>query len=514
MREDIYTIQGDKKVIDLQKLFGRGYNNGLFFNFKGRYRFYVGSRASKKSQDMDGYEPILKILSDDRRNIIIVRQNDVDNRTSTFPNILACIEDLGLQKEFKTTTQPLEITYKKTGQKILFKGMNNPTSITSTKFAHGYLTDVYLEEMYEIQNYSDFLQLDGSLRVDKKTAKEISIQITGIMNPWSADHWVFTEFFKNRLEPTEEYMETHMWDDYKDENFVGPFGVGLYLHQSNYKINEFRDDTWDLAAQEMKRRSPDLYKTNFLGLFGATTGLCYPEFKENCLVSAEDIMAKDDIMYFAVGIDTGLSNGEGKKIQIKKGEDPSVKVRSATTMILSGITRDFNDVYVVDEYFHSNNKGDNATNTDNQDDLPYPVLLRQLMNTLVDWTKKYSNTPRGNLLMKGTVNCFVDNADQGTIDNLTAMAREFGLYNFKFTGSTKKPIQTRVDFERMLMAYSCFHVNKDWCKNTVREYKVARKGEKGEARAPGNDHCLDSVAYSQAPFYPSIKLWKTKFKEH
>ena len=514
MRDDIFTIQGDKKVVDLQKLFGRGYNNGLFFNFKGRYRFYCGSRASKKSVDMLGYEPILKILSDPRRNIVMIRQNDIDHRLSTHPNLISCIRDLGLEKQFKTTTQPLEITYKPTGQKIVFKGMNNPTSITSTKFAVGYLTDIYLEEMYEIQNFSDFLQLDGSLRVDKRTAKDIKIQITGVMNPWSSEHWVYSEFFKGRLEPNAEYMETHMWDDFCDEEFIGPFGKGLYLHQSNYKINEFLSDEWALSAQEMKKRSPELYEVNFLGLFGATTGLCYPEFKENCYISAEDIMKRDDIMYFAIGIDTGLSNGEGKKIKIKKGEDPSQKVRAATTVILSGISRDWNDVFVVDEYFHSNNKGDNATNTDNQDDLPYPVLLRQIMTTLVDWVKKYSNTPRGNLLMKGTVNCFVDNADQGTIDNLTAMARDFGLYNFKFSDCTKKPIQTRVDFERMLMAYSCFHVNKDWCKNTIREYKVARKGEDGSARAPGNDHCLDSVSYSLAPYYTSIKLWKSKFKEH
>lgn len=514
MREDIYTIQGDKKVIDLQKLFGRGYNNGLFFNFKGRYRFFVGSRSSKKSVNLLGYEVILKILYDDRRNVIMCRQNDVDNRTSNFPLLLSCIEDLGLTDKFKTTTQPLEITYKPTGQKILFKGLNNPTSLQGLKFAHGFLTDVYIDEASECENYSDFLQLDGSLRVSREVAKTLPIQITIVMNPWSPEHWIYTEFFKGRLEPTEEYMETHTYDDYCDAKFVGPFGKGLYLHQSNYKINEFRDDTWDLAAAEMKKRSPELYKPNFLGLFGATTGLCYPEFKENCLISAEDIMKRNDIMYYAIGIDTGLSNGEGKKIKIKKGEDPSTKVRAATTMILSGISKDFNDVFIVDEYFHSNNRGDNMSNTDNQDDMSYPDLLKQLMFYIVDWIKKYSNTPRGNLLMKGTIHCFVDNADQATIDSLQMMARNYGLYNLAFQNCTKKPIQTRVDFERMLMAYSCYHVNKDWCPNTVREYKTARKGDDGGARAPGNDHCLDSASYSLAPYYTSIKLWKTQFKEH
>ena len=80
MRQDIFTEDNGIKRFDVQKIFGKGYNNGLFFNFKGRYRFYCGSRSSKKSQNMLGYEPILKILSDSRRNIVMCRQNDVDNK--------------------------------------------------------------------------------------------------------------------------------------------------------------------------------------------------------------------------------------------------------------------------------------------------------------------------------------------------------------------------------------------------------------------------------------------------
>ena len=237
MRNDIYFDDNGIRRFNLQKIFGRGYSNGLFFNFKGRYRFYVGSRASKKSQDMLGYEVILRILSDDRVNIVICRQNDVDNRNSTFSNIVSCIEDLGLTNEFLFRTQPhLEIERKATGQKIIFKGLNNPTSITSTKFAHGVLAAVYIEEAYECMNYADFLKLDGSLRTDKNTAHQIPLQITCVMNPWSPEHWIFTEFFKNRLEPDEEYMENHKWADYKEEDFVGAFGKGLYLHQSNYSI--------------------------------------------------------------------------------------------------------------------------------------------------------------------------------------------------------------------------------------------------------------------------------------
>ncbi len=515
MREGIYTEQNGIVTVDVQKVLGKGYNNGWFTNFKGRYRFYVGSRSSKKSQDICGYEPIFKILSNDRRNIVMCRQNDVDNKNSTYANLVSCIEDLGLTKQFQFRTQPLEIEYKATHQKIIFKGLNNPTSITSTKFPHGELTDIYVEEAYECTNYDDFLKLDGSLRISGDLAKVINIQITCVMNPWSPDHWIFTEFFRARLEPTEEYMETHKYDDYKDENFVGPFGKGLYLHESNYKINEFRDkETWDPAAQEMKKRSPELYKPNFLGLFGATTGLCYPEFGETCYISGQDAM-KADIIEFAIGIDTGLSNGEGKKVTIKKVEDAELKIRSATTMSLVGITRDMDKVIVIDEYFHSNDMSSNFTNTDNRDKLEYPQLIQQCVNYIIKWKQKYGNNMhKGNLLMKGTIYCYVDNADLITPGALQREANNAGLFNIEFIPCTKITIQNRVDFERLMMAWGNFLVVKENCPNAIREYRSARKGEKGEARAPGNDHILDATAYAWCPFRQELNMWKFQYKEH
>ena len=68
MRNDIYVENDGVRTIDLQKVLGKGYNNGWFTNFRGRYRFFVGSRSSKKSQNMMGFEPPLKIISNDKRN--------------------------------------------------------------------------------------------------------------------------------------------------------------------------------------------------------------------------------------------------------------------------------------------------------------------------------------------------------------------------------------------------------------------------------------------------------------
>lgn len=515
MRDDIFTDGEDGvRTFDVSKIFGRGYSNGLFFNFKGRYRFFMGSRSSKKSQNMLGYEPILKILSDPRRNIVMCRQNDVDNKLSTYANLIKCIEDLGLTDEFSCRKQPLEIEYKRTGQMIVFKGLNNPTSITSTKFPHGELTDIYIEEAFECQSYDDFLKLDGSLRLPASVAKDISIQITCVMNPWAPDHWIYTEFFRGRLDPDAEYMETHTYDDYRDDSFVGPFGKGLYLHQSNYKINEFRDrDTWDAAAENMKSRAPELYKPNFLGLFGAVTGLAYPEFSTACQITSQEAVSYD-YADFAIGIDTGLSDGQGKKRLAKRGEDPERTVRSATTMSLVGITRGFDKIVVIDEYFHSNSQSDNQTNTDGRESLTHAQLVGRLVRKIAEWQAKYGVRGRSGALMKGTIRCYVDSADQGTIDDLIMEARRQGLFSAEFMGSTKLSIQTRIDFERLMMAYGCFLINGETCGNGVREYRTARKGDRGEPRVPGNDHFIDATNYAWAPFRNEIILWKTQFKEH
>ena len=72
--------------------------------------------------------------------------------------------DLGLENAFKTSKNPLTIEYIPTGQQIIFRGLNNPTSLNSITFAHGYWTDCYIEEAFEVGSYEDFRKLDGSIR--------------------------------------------------------------------------------------------------------------------------------------------------------------------------------------------------------------------------------------------------------------------------------------------------------------------------------------------------------------
>lgn len=518
MREGIYTIKDGVKVIDLYKVIGTGYENGWFTNCPVRYRLFEGARNTKKSKDMIGYEPLIKIVTDDLRNVMITRKNDSDLRQSAYENICGCIYDLGWEDSFIMRKNPLEIEYKPTGQKIIFRGLNSPTSLNSITFSHGFLTDVYIEEAFELDSYADFRKLDGSLR--GKLPPGYFLQITMCFNAWDGVTWLYTEFFKDRLEDDYETLNrddvTYM--DYYDPNFIGPYGKGLYLHKSTYKINEFRDkEVYDLAAKEMMIKAPEIYKVEFLGMFGITTGKVYDCWHDDLIVPIHKIIGQDmynyplmDFQDFAIGIDTGLSDGTGKVKTVKKDEDQEVKIKAATTMCLCAITNDLNKLVCIDEYFHSNNKNDNKVNTDDREKLTEPQQLDRICEYIRKWIIMYESS--NTILMKGTINIYVDSADIGFRQSLEIKLREHGIYNCQVFASTKRPIRTRVSFTNLLMAYGDLVVS-DRCKNLAREFRNARKGEGNIARADGNDHCINSQEYSTAPFYPLLNRWKS-FKEH
>ena len=510
-----YKVVNGRRIYDIYKLIGGGYERAWFTNCKVRYRWFVGGRNTKKSYDIIGYEPIFKILSDPRRNVLMVRANDKDNKDSTFAILLKCIRNMEIMHLFKVRTSPLEIEYKLTGQKILFRGMNDPQSITSITTAVGFLTDVYIEEAFQIKSFEDYKVLDGSLRAEEG----VPLQITGCLNGWDGESWINTMFFKDRLaedfdlldRPNVRYM------DYLDTEYIGRYGKGLYLHRSTYKINEFRDKVnYDAAMQELKRVYPANYAVEALGLFGITTGKVYTEFNEQELViPIQRILGNDErgkpyfpVGDFAIGIDTGLSNGEGKVKTIRRGESAELKVKSATAMTLGFITADSRNLVCVDEYFHSNNPYDNMTNTDNRQTYTEPEMVGACAKKIWEWIREYNGTR----LMSGIIRIYVDNADIGFRQLLEIRLKEMGIFNCQLYASSKtKTIRTRVSFTNTLMAYKEFFIC-DRCKNLIREIKSSRTGDKGEARQDGNDHTINSAEYQEVTFYERLLRWRN-FKE-
>lgn len=476
---------------------GKGYINGWWSNCHCRYRCYKGARNTKKSYVMIGLEIIDKILTDSRRNILILRAVCSSHKISTFNTLCMLIErpnflkpEISFLKYFKINNNDLTITYKPTGQVILFKGMDDAQKIASIRVRKGFLTDVYIEEAFEIDDFDQWRIIDGSIR--GKLPEGLFHQITFCFNAWNSEHWLNEHFFKGRLEDDYNYLTSHKFHDWCDPNLIIDYGKGLYLHISTYKINEFRDkEIYDLAMETLREKAPEIYKVEALGMWGNSTESTYPEFNEQLIKSPQEINNMK-YSYYSIGIDTGLSNGEGK---IKKGED--VKIRSATTMQLVGITDDYNKVCCINEFFYTN---ENSLIKKTE-----PELMEEIIDTLLNWKDLYYEHPT---LMKGTILVYVDSADKGFRDGLELVARKKGLINVIFIPSTKIKIQDRVDFIRLIMAWGEFLISQS-CKNLIREIKNSKKGKKGEVREDINDHALNANEYAWIPIISKLKRWKT-----
>lgn len=492
-----------KIVLSMYKLIGKGYTRGWWKNFKGRYRVFKGARNTKKSYVIIGIEVLDKIISDPRRNVLILRQIGGSNRFSTFSTLCLLIHqpdfenpEITLDGYFDINQSTMTIKYKPTGQLILFDGMLNPTKITSARMPRGFLTDVYVEEAFEITDYEGWRKVDGTIR--GKLPEGLFQQITFCFNAWNIDHWLYEKFFKHRLEDDLEYLLTHTYQDYKNEEEIieGGYGKGVYLHTSTYKINEFRDtEVYDEVMEELRRRAPEIYKVEALGMWGNSTEATYPEYSDSLIRPRGEI---NNMQYacYAIGIDTGLSNGEGV---VKRGKD--VRIRSATTMQLVGITSDYSKLCCIDEFFYSNEK-ELVKKTE-------PELMNEIVDKLIEWKKLYQSNPT---LMKGTILVYVDCADIGFRQGLELVAKSKGLYNVVFQASTKIRIQTRVDFIRLIMAWGEFLIS-EACKDLTREIRNSRKGEKGEVREDLDDHAINANEYAWAPIINRLKRWK-QFKEH
>ena len=107
---------------------------------------FSGGRGSTKSSFIS-LKIIELIKNNPDLNAVIVRQVANTLRDSVFAQIQWAIESLELTDEFKCTYSPLEITYKPTGQKIYFRGADEPTKLKGIKVKSGYLGILWFEEL-------------------------------------------------------------------------------------------------------------------------------------------------------------------------------------------------------------------------------------------------------------------------------------------------------------------------------------------------------------------------------
>ena len=105
-----------------------------------------GGRGSGKSSYIS-VELILQLLKHPDCHAVVLRKVGNTLRTSVYAQICWAIAELGLLGKFKCTVSPMECTYLKTGQKILFFGLDDPGKLKSIKLPFGYIGLAWFEEL-------------------------------------------------------------------------------------------------------------------------------------------------------------------------------------------------------------------------------------------------------------------------------------------------------------------------------------------------------------------------------
>lgn len=266
------------KRLYLPDIIGKGY--GAFWNCKKRYRVCKGSRASKKSTTT-ALNIICRTIQYPGMNTLVIRKVFRTLKDSCFAQLKWAIHRLGVDDWWEIKESPLEMTYKPTGQKILFRGLDDPLKVTSITVENGYLCAIWIEEAYEITSEADFDMLDESLRGAVPAESGLFKQITLTFNPWNEHHWLKKRFFDNPREDT--------------------FAV-----TTNYLCNEWLDKADLRVFEEMKLRNPKRYRVAGLGDWGIVDGLVYENFEER-LFDIDEIRALPGARS-AFGLDYGYTN--------------------------------------------------------------------------------------------------------------------------------------------------------------------------------------------------------------
>ena len=137
------------------------------------YKLY-GGRGSTKSSFVS-LEIILGMMEDPNANAACFRRVGNTLAESVFEQLLWAIDALEVSHLWKVTLSPLRLTYKPTGQRIVFRGCDDPNKSKSIKVRKGYFKYIWYEERAEFEG-------------DEDERKSTNLSCVVAINTWCSIH--------------------------------------------------------------------------------------------------------------------------------------------------------------------------------------------------------------------------------------------------------------------------------------------------------------------------------------
>ena len=242
------NTQNSPNKIYLPDKIGAGY--GKMWKSHQRYIVIKGSRRSKKSKT-EAQKLIYQIVKYPLAHALVVRRYLNTLHDSCFAELKWAIHNLGLDQWFKCKESPMEIQYIPTGQKIYFRGLDDPLKITSITVEFGVLCFLWIEEAFEIEDEADFDKLEESMLGDLPDGYYKQITLT--FNPWSENTWIKSRFF----------------DKTSDD---------VLAMTTTYMCNEWLSDADRQVFEDMRINRPERYRVSGLGEWGVDGAVFFEEF--------------------------------------------------------------------------------------------------------------------------------------------------------------------------------------------------------------------------------------------
>ena len=233
---------------------------------------FEGGRGSGKSTFVS--EKIIELLKNNPElHACIVRKVAGTLRDSVYSQMLWSINELGLNNEFESTVSPLEITYKKTGQKIYFRGCDDPIKLKGIKPVKGYVGILWKEEKDQLSGKAE----ERSVNQSVLRGGNITYDFSTYNPPKSKSNWVN----KDKEIPDDKRV----------------------IHKSTYldTDREWLGDKFINDAEHLKEVNPDAYEHEYLGVSNGNGGNVF-EYIEIREIADEEIDTFDRIYQ---GVDWG-----------------------------------------------------------------------------------------------------------------------------------------------------------------------------------------------------------------
>lgn len=238
------------------------------------YYWLEGGRGSTKSSDISIEIPPLMIKNPEC-HAVVLRKVGNTIKNSVYPQMQWGIDALGLTDKFRFKTSPHEITYKKTGQKILFFGVDDPQKIKSIKLPFGYVGICWIEELDQFSGMEEIRNLNQSLL----RGGPIFWEFCSFNPPKSQNNWV---------------NEEKLFDD-----------PDRLVHHSTYLgvPRKWLGERFFEDAEKLKAKNEMAYRHEYLGEVTGTGGAVFENVED--MDMSDKFVGNFDRLYY--GLDFGFA---------------------------------------------------------------------------------------------------------------------------------------------------------------------------------------------------------------